>query len=990
MYYGVVFCKTCQNLVTQTQKYIELDNGNGCLTEVPLWMSKPHICTLEGMQLVERYYQKLWLHKDLYTKWMAINGQDYQLGDSPVCMSLWRDFEDKAVSIRKVPKTVTEAKQSVLDKSPNGVISFRKCSCRKNGLHVKINWNRIKKKGDLVCLDSVWDYSSEADAKKTTVSASQIIWHARRSQYFKDNFDSLICILGVCANNVTAAALAFHCLGNPSVGKVKELVIKNKICCLESKEYADLFKLLSIALRRSSYWPRGVKATLSEVAHCSGWELAIGRSSNISDWKEEKRKRTKVKMNLKLPDVDKADDKSNDDYCKELEDVLVDLLRPLTMGFTFLESYESFIKNRQSWVSSGSSGGERITVEGESIRINKHVLFEKLTKEEMISWLDSTPRTSATASEKFESGKARAIYGTKAIDYAISAYVLTEIEPRLNLMGGVESGLVGIDVLTSVRKRMTTAMTPGTECSMIDYADFNYQHTLKAQSLVFKALVRLFTEAGAHPDKIKAAEWTAEALLNQCCRFPGDKGDVLIVQGMFSGCRATNFINTTLNNAYFELTRRWVAANMFVRPLDLFNIHQGDDVWITNRSRVWSIVVYHAMQQSGFEFQAKKQMFDECRAEFLRVLYSSEGCMGYLARAIPTLIIKPIQSTDISGPVERAVAMNAQLNLLRRRGFTEEASEIAWHALVPYEARVKLPKGNFSVPVWVMSMLPRNGGLGLAPPGLLASKSNTVRMPPSVQMGSSTLEEVVPTNMSKDWISYISDKIRGNFDAPALLDMVHAANVTDSLRPKDKMECLAELEGLLRAWKDNLVPAGAVVNRSLFEEKILTEGTNSKMEWMLERLLKGELPKHGDEERSLVGIIHLGISLCPFKNISAAAIALKGDWADLVRACLGMCPRPLVQYQAGQAFELMIHTVGVPVTKLLLEDINIGSSYFECVWHPILLSWVVGKAKEQAELVIVGKGITNVEEARNVVHDEFDTAIGVLNRYVDLRNMSRY
>nr|UUV42503.1 MAG: RNA dependent RNA polymerase [Hanko totivirus 6] len=953
-------------------------------------MSKPHICTLEGMQLVERYYKMLWLKESLYDKWMAINGQDYQLGDSLVCMGLWNEFEEKAKLTRKKAKIVGDKKQVIIDNVPGGVISLRKCSNRKNGLHVKVNWNRIKKKSDLACLDSIWEYSSEADAKKTTVSISQIVWHARRSQYFKDNFDSMVCILGVCASNVTATAVAFHCLGNPSIHKIKELFVKNKVCCLDSKEYADTFKLLSIALRRSSHWPKGIKASLDEVAHCSGWELAIGRSSNVSDWAEEKHKRTKITMNLKLPDVDTANNSSNEEYCNDLEGVLVDILRPLTVGFTFLESYEDFIRNRQSWVSSGSSGGERITVEGESIRINKHVLFEKLTKEEMISWLDSTPRTSATASEKFESGKARAIYGTKAIDYAISAYVLTEVEPRLNLMDGVESGLVGIDVLTSIRKRMTIAMTPGTECSMIDYADFNYQHTLKAQSLVFEALTKLFTEARAHPDKIKAAKWTADALMNQWCRFPGDKGDVRIVQGMFSGCRATNFINTVLNNAYFELTRRWVADTMFVRPVDLFNIHQGDDVWITNASRVWSIVVYKAMQQSGFVFQSKKQMFDKCRAEFLRVLYSQEGCMGYLARAIPTLIIKPIQSTDISGPVERAVAMNAQINLLRRRGFLEEACEIAWHALVPYEARVKFPKGCFSVPVWILNMLPRNGGLGLAPPGLLAGMSNTISPPPSVQMGSRILESVVPTNMSKDWISYISDRIRGVFDAPALLEMVHAANVTDSLRPKDKMECLAELEGLLREWKSKLSPASFTVNSSNFVEKLNTSGHNQGMEWMLERLLKGELSKHGDEERSLVALVHLGISLCPFKNLSAAAISLKGDWADVVRACLGMCPRPMVQYQASQAFEMMVQNVGVPVAKLLMEDVNIGSSYFECVWHPILLSWVVGKAKAQAEMVIVGNGVTSVDEARNVVHNEFDVAIGVLNKYVDLKNMSRY
>nr|UUV42289.1 MAG: putative RNA dependent RNA polymerase [Lestijarvi totivirus] len=974
----------------EKEKTIELDNGSNTLITVPKWVSKPHVCTLSGLQLAEVYYKMNWLSSKLYDEWTALNGHDYQLGNSPACMRLWSDFSNYAKSLWKVKVVVSDVKEAVLAKQAEGIIRIRKCHQRKNGRHVKVNWERIKCREDLLELDAIWEYSSSADAQKTTISASQIVWHAMESADFRKNFDDMINVLGVTASNVTATAIAFHCLGNPSVGNMIKLVHKNRICCLNPFEYAECFKLLSVALRRSSYWPDGTKAALEDVAHCAGWELAIGRSANVSDWATEEAKRTNQVMNLKLPHIENVSSISNMDYCKVLESVLTRLLGPLIFNSQFTQSYEDFIRNRQSWVSSGSSGGERITVEGENIRINKHVYFEKLTKEEMISWLDDEPITEATASEKFESGKSRAIYGTKVKDYAISAYILNDIEVKLSSLEGIESGLIGLDVLASVERRTRIARKPSTECSMIDYADFNYQHTLLAQSLVFRVLSKLFRINGSHPDKVRACDWIEKALLNQWCRFPLSNKIVKIVQGMFSGCRGTNFINTVLNKAYFDLAKDWVFEHLNILPVELFSIHQGDDVWITNESRVWAIVLFKCMQASGFDFQAKKQMFDKCRAEFLRVLYSSEGCMGYLSRAIPTLIVKPIQSTDISGPVERAIAMNSQVNLLFRRGFSFEGCVIAWKALVPYEARVTFPKGSFSIPFGVLRIHPRNGGLGLAPPMHLTRSKGLIKPPPTIQVSSVTLEQIVPMNMSKDWISYISDKIGCCFDSEALMKMVHASNVTDSLRPKDRLACLEELEEVLRQWKSKLVIPEFSCTVQNLKDQLDMGGFNQSISFLLNDLLAGVLPKHVKEDRGLISVIHLAINLCPFKNLSAASVSLKGEWVDIVRTCLGMCSKPAIQYKACMAFNLCLSNVGVPVTKLLMEGMNLGSSYYECYWHPVILSWITGKAVDTAEMRIIGDGVSNVEVARRIMFEEYVKAINVLYKYKEMRDMSRY
>lgn len=56
------------------------------------------------------------------------------------------------------------------------------------------------------------------------------------------------------------------------------------------------------------------------------------------------------------------------------------------------------------------------------------------------------------------------------------------------------------------------AVAVGTvECTMIDYADFNYQHTIEAQVIVFETLAEILQIMGHHQDKARAARWIADA-----------------------------------------------------------------------------------------------------------------------------------------------------------------------------------------------------------------------------------------------------------------------------------------------------------------------------------------------------------------------------------------------------------------------------------------------------------------------------------------------
>lgn len=59
----------------------------------------------------------------------------------------------------------------------------------------------------------------------------------------------------------------------------------------------------------------------------------------------------------------------------------------------------------------------------------------------MEGWLTSDAKKHSVASEKFEIGKACAIYGTANIDYAVMGYILIPLELLMHRIEGIENGL---------------------------------------------------------------------------------------------------------------------------------------------------------------------------------------------------------------------------------------------------------------------------------------------------------------------------------------------------------------------------------------------------------------------------------------------------------------------------------------------------------------------------------------------------------------------
>lgn len=74
----------------------------------------------------------------------------------------------------------------------------------------------------------------------------------------------------------------------------------------------------------------------------------------------------------------------------------------------------------------------------DAVTAGKRVYFENIKTEEVLSWIQSVPAIVASASEKYELGKARAIYGTQSIDYFVIGYVISGFEQVMESIHGIQ------------------------------------------------------------------------------------------------------------------------------------------------------------------------------------------------------------------------------------------------------------------------------------------------------------------------------------------------------------------------------------------------------------------------------------------------------------------------------------------------------------------------------------------------------------------------
>lgn len=945
-------CNVCNGLIKTVDRDIGrsmaelgVEKIDGIVTyAVAPIIEYPHVCSLDMLKAVEYYYLHSHITAELFDHWMAINGGDYQLGRGGMLQYLW---DDRLLACKEVDFILNYKFESDTIKGTD--VSIVRCKVNGHAMHAQIkNPNKQQSRlKHLKVLNSLFPWPARTDEEHSNIKLASLVDEMCVAGLGKVVNEALA-LVPVGTFNSIACSMLIHLGGNAHCGKLVALIRKDKACCMGPNAYRKYFKGISTALRRNSSWEDETPASLEEVTACTYWELPIGRSNMLGDLDAELQHRTVDYLPLKMP-CDALGSVETDsnwwDYASPCVKQVMEQLIPHSMKWpTWLDH----CRNRQAWLPSGSAGAKFVYIGEEKVRVNKRTYMEGVPINEMAAWLDIEPRMPGGVSFKYEMGKERVIYPTGVEDQCIFSYVIGPLERNFPRVDGLESGLTGIDEIRTVLRRINVMKGGDKECSCLDYADFNIQHTLQAQYELFKGVEARLKHIDAEPDVIKACCWAADSLLNQWCTFPHRREPYKITQGMFSGVRATHFINTLLNLIYFKTANLWVANTLKLRPIELFNIHQGDDVWITNQSRLWAIALYHTMKAMNFVFQKSKQIMDRNTAEYLRVVYTREGARGYLARTIATILEKPLQGDLDISPATKASALNSQIAICYRRGLGRKMAKVLWDVAVMYALKCSIvnEKGAricFTIPKSLANRAFPDGGLDLGPPMTMAKKAIKVAPLPAIVLRSSGLEQAAGTHTTDAYISVMSEALATRFNADKVRDQLHRANVSDSIPQHDKIKALRSHQKDLTLWleKFNRNPHCHDIQRNYenMDEWLAKEVQGEIGREFLDRLTSlWQLKKDNQRPQYKLQTIMRAVSASPFKDIATAMQALGVGTIEAARMAIRACQVDKLRTDAAGLLREMEECLGPDITSRALDGIRGYGPAVESLLHPTILS----------------------------------------------------
>lgn len=554
-------------------------------------------------------------------------------------------------------------------------------------------------------------------------------------------------------------------------------------------------KDFSTYIRKCGADLRGRDLTPQEVGVLAYYDMCYGRSLHTTDWKAERVNRSSHTLHILPPAAPKFDNKCvhqwvgedvqlnpqlhrrHEEWYSALKREIKDIIAALVPSKgPVSETFSSFYARRQEWMSSGSSAGFKIAnpsltshsgadPRNATLRAGKRAWAEATTYAEVrAAMAEAVPREYAKGSEKYENGKSRAIYGVEPLHYVINTYATKGLEERLLNVPGLEKGVTGINAVALELHRAQLTADPRIHCTMLDFADFNRHHTPEAQATIFTALAERGEEVGAARDWVKANRWVARSKYQMWAHYPG-LGDAPVLQGMFSGTRSTDLINTILNLAYFRVASKSVADIVGSHPSHLYHVHQGDDVWISNEDKLWARLVYAVMNGQGFIFSPPKQMFGQARGEYLRVLYARGTARGYLGRALANFIQRPLQNDVAQTPRAWAATATSGVATLARRGLPRLAVCVLWSDTIQHWCTTRShpsDKRPVAAPLELIATPSICGGYGAAPPYSVVN-SNSIRILPPEPVArppSYDLLADLPHAMTEDWVAHVSAKYK--------------------------------------------------------------------------------------------------------------------------------------------------------------------------------------------------------------------------------------
>lgn len=305
-----------------------------------------------------------------------------------------------------------------------------------------------------------------------------------------------------------------------------------------------------------------------------------------------------------------------------IHQVLSTELEGATVEFPTLED---FWQHRWQWCVNGSHSAVlgnidkrfKVSIPGIT-QLHRRTVIEQLAEEPISGW---NGEAYFTGSLKLEHGKLRALFACDTLTYFAFEHLLRPVEKAWHgFRVLLDPGAGG---LTNVVRRIHLLRKRGACNIMIDFEDFNSQHSIRAQQILFEELIKLVNYDSELGSRI------LYSFDHMNCYVSGKRVGHMYGT-LCSGHRATTFINSVLNAAYIDYVIGDLSA--------VGSMHVGDDVYIACPDLSAAAEIISAVRASGLRVNPMKQSIGYHTAEFLRLAVTERHATGYVARSISSAI----------------------------------------------------------------------------------------------------------------------------------------------------------------------------------------------------------------------------------------------------------------------------------------------------------------------------------------------------------------
>ncbi|AZT88637.1 RNA-dependent RNA polymerase [Colletotrichum zoysiae totivirus 1] len=431
-----------------------------------------------------------------------------------------------------------------------------------------------------------------------------------------------------------------------------------------------------------------------------------------------------------------------------------------------------------------------------------------VTREHRRAWLERVeqdPRpdwdgtTYASLSPKLEHGKTRAIYACDTLNYLSFEHLMSSVERRWRhqriVLDPGKGGAAGMIFRTqAARARAGVSM-------MLDYDDFNSQHSTRAMQILIEETCAMTGYPQALTEKLVQS-------FDKIHVYVGGEYVGRVLGTLMSGHRCTTYINSVLNAVYLRIE---MGDELFDKAVSL---HVGDDVYLGVASYAEATMVQQRLAGSQLRMNPMKQSVGHVSTEFLRVACAGRDARGYFARAVSSVISGNWVTDLVLGPLEALTSMCASARTLVNRSGAGGMPLLLLRSVI---RMTKLPKEDHAR---LAELLLGNAALGNGPmyaagPTYRSIRCQVIRAPPD-DHGYSAL----PSGASTDYLTNLLTPLEstvlteaGISPLPAMLE----ASWSKTL-PRDSEERVERLR--LRPARQHLAVGSDTVERLVRVPKV--------------------------------------------------------------------------------------------------------------------------------------------------------------------------